>query len=118
MLFATAGEWAARLAAAQSDGRLVEELRRLDGYALLIVDEVGYLPLGDDTTQLFFRLVAHRYERGSLIVTGDRPPARWDEVFGGPAAPAMVDRLAHHAEIVRLEGDSYRMRRATSEWAG
>ncbi|MFI9614430.1 IS21-like element helper ATPase IstB [Streptomyces sp. NPDC052023] len=118
VLFATAGEWAARLAAAQSDGRLVDELRHLDGYALLIVDEVGYLPFDTATSQLFFRLVAHRYERGSLIVTGDRPPARWDEVFGGPAAPAMVDRLAHHAEIVRLEGDSYRLRRATSEWAG
>ncbi|MEV7994074.1 IS21-like element helper ATPase IstB [Streptomyces sp. NPDC086077] len=118
VLFATAGEWAARLAGAQADGRLTDELRRLDAYALLIVDEVGYLPFDADTSQLFFRLVAHRYERGSLVVTGDRPPARWDEVFGGPAAPAMVDRLAHHAEIVRLEGDSYRMRRATSEWAG
>ncbi|QOV47316.1 IS21-like element helper ATPase IstB [Streptomyces chromofuscus] len=117
VLFATAGEWAARLAKAQADGRLGEELRRLDGYPLLIVDEVGYLPFDADTSQLFFRLVAHRYERGSLIVTGDRPPARWDEVFGGAAASAMVDRLAHHAEIVRLEGDSYRMRRPTSEWA-
>ncbi|MGW1542926.1 IS21-like element helper ATPase IstB [Streptomyces sp. NPDC002309] len=118
VLFATAGEWAARLTRAQADGRLTEELRRLDVYGLLIVDEVGYLPFDADTSQLFFRLVAHRYERGSLVVTGDRPPTRWDEVFDGSAASAMVDRLAHHAEIVRLEGDSYRMRRATSEWAG
>ncbi|GEC07784.1 hypothetical protein SSP24_54390 [Streptomyces spinoverrucosus] len=118
VLFATAGEWAARLAKAQADGRLGEELHRLDVYPLLIVDEVGYLPFDADTSQLFFRLVAHRYERGSLIVTGDRPLERWDEVFGGAAAPAMVDRLAHHAEVVRLEGDSYRMRRASSEWAG
>ncbi|MFB9462201.1 IS21-like element helper ATPase IstB [Streptomyces cinereospinus] len=117
VLFATAGEWAARLAKAQADGRLGEELHRLDGYPLLIVDEVGYLPFDAGTAQLFFRLVAHRYERGSLVVTGDRPLERWDEVFGGPAAAAMVDRLAHHAEVVRLEGDSYRMRRTTSGWA-
>ncbi|MFD7405136.1 IS21-like element helper ATPase IstB [Streptomyces sp. NPDC059866] len=118
VLFDTAAGWAARLAGAQSAGRLTEELTALDDCPLLIVDEVGYVPLDAATSRLFFQLVAHRYERGSLIVTSDRPLDRWDEVFGGPAAPAMVDRLAHHAEIVRLEGESYRMRRATSEWAG
>ncbi|WP_155059028.1 IS21-like element helper ATPase IstB [Streptomyces blattellae] len=118
VLFDTAAGWAARLAGAQAAGRLAEELAELDGCPVLIVDEIGYVPFDADTSRLFFQLVAHRYERGSLIVTGDRPLERWDEVFGGPAAPAMVDRLAHHAEIVRLEGDSYRMRRATSEWAG
>ncbi|MFJ5264287.1 IS21-like element helper ATPase IstB [Streptomyces sp. NPDC088387] len=118
VLFATAAEWAVRLATAQAGGRLAEELAGLDERALLIVDEVGYVPFDADTTRLFFQLVAHRYGRGSLIVTGDCPPSRWDEVFSGPAAAAMVDRLAHHAEIVRLEGDSYRMRWATSERAG
>ncbi|WP_210588990.1 IS21-like element helper ATPase IstB [Streptomyces sp. GESEQ-35] len=118
VLFDTAAGWAARLAGAQTAGRLTEELAGLDACPLLIVDEVGYVPFDADTSRLFFQLVAHRYERGSLIVTCDRPLERWDEVFGGPAAPAMVDRLAHHAEIVRLEGDSYRMRRATSDWAG
>ncbi|MEU9186912.1 IS21-like element helper ATPase IstB [Streptomyces sp. NPDC048484] len=116
VLFATAAQWAARLAGARTDGRLTDELAALDAHALLIVDEVGYTPFDTDTAHLFFQLVAHRYERASLIVTSDRPPGRWDEIFGG-AAPAMVDRLAHHAEIVRLEGDSYRMRRATSAWA-
>ncbi|MEW2570826.1 IS21-like element helper ATPase IstB [Streptomyces sp. NPDC047070] len=116
VLFATAAQWAARLAGARSAGRLGEELADLDARPLLIVDEVGYTPLDPDTAHLFFQLVAHRYERSSLIVTTDRPLGRWEEVFGG-AAPAMVDRLAHHAEIVRLEGDSYRMRRVTSAWA-
>ncbi|WP_328494891.1 IS21-like element helper ATPase IstB [Streptomyces sp. NBC_00414] len=116
VLFATAAQWAARLAGARSAGRLTEELADLDARPLLIVDEVGYTPLDQDTAHLFFQLVAHRYERSSLIVTTDRPLGRWEEVFGG-AAPAMVDRLAHHAEIVRLEGDSYRMRRVTSAWA-
>ncbi|MBT2415842.1 IS21-like element helper ATPase IstB [Streptomyces sp. ISL-12] len=116
VLFATAAEWAARLTEARTAGRLTEELTALDAYPLLIVDEVGYTPFDPATTSLFFRLVAHRYERGSLIVTGDRPPARWDEVFGGPSVPAMVDRLVHHAELVRLEGESYRTRRATAAW--
>jgi uncharacterized protein (TIGR00645 family) len=116
VLFATAAEWAARLTDARAAGRLAEELTALDAHALLIIDEVGYTPFDADTAHLFFQLVAHRYERASVIVAGDRPLGRWDEIFGG-AAPAMVDRLAHHAEIVRLEGDSYRMRRVTSAWA-
>ncbi|MEV7284493.1 IS21-like element helper ATPase IstB [Streptomyces sp. NPDC093252] len=112
--FATAAEWAVRLSAARSAGRLDRELAELDGYGLLILDEVGYLPFDAETTGLFFQLVAHRYRRGSIVVTGDRPPDRWDEIFGGPAAAAMADRLAHHAEIVRLDGDSYRTRRLTA----
>lgn len=120
VLFATAAQWAARLAGARAEGRLTEELTALDAHAVLIVDEVGYVPFDADTAHLFFQLVAHRYERASLIVTSDRPLDRWEEIFGGPVAPAMADRLAHHAEIVLLEGDSYRRRRATratSSWA-
>ncbi|MFJ5995746.1 IS21-like element helper ATPase IstB [Streptomyces sp. NPDC092370] len=116
VLFATASEWARRLADARAAGRLDEELTALDDHPLLIVDEVGYTPFDAATAGLFFRLVAHRYERASLIVTSDRPLGRWDEVFG-PSAPALTDRLAHHADLVRLEGDSYRTRRATSAWA-
>ena len=116
VLFATAAEWAARLSDARAAGRLEAELAALDEYPLLIVDEVGYTPFDAATAGLFFRLVAHRYERASLIVTGDRPLGRWDEVFGA-CAPALVDRLAHHADVVRLDGDSYRTRRATSSWA-
>ncbi|MCL8015099.1 IS21-like element helper ATPase IstB [Streptomyces sp. AS02] len=117
VLFASAAQWAARLAGARDAGRLAQELAALDDHAVLIVDEIGYTPFDAETTALFFQLVAHRYERASLIVTGDRPLGRWDEIFGGPTALAMVDRLAHHAEVVRIDGDSYRMRRATSAWA-
>ncbi|MFF0006686.1 IS21-like element helper ATPase IstB [Streptomyces tibetensis] len=116
VLFGTAAEWAARLSDARAAGRLDAELTALDDHPLLIVDEIGYTPFDAATAGLFFRLVAHRYERASLIVTSDRPLGRWDEVFG-PSAPAMTDRLAHHADIVRLDGDSYRTRRATSAWA-
>jgi DNA replication protein DnaC len=117
VVFATAAEWAARLARADAAGRLSDELAGLDDVALLIVDEVGYVPFDTEAARLLFRLVAHRYERGSVIVTSDRPLERWHEVFDGPAVLAMVDRLAHHAETVRLEGDSYRKRRTTSAWA-
>ncbi|MEY9992270.1 uncharacterized protein (TIGR00645 family) [Streptomyces sp. V4I8] len=117
VLFATAEEWAARLAGARDAGRLAEELTALDDHPVLIVDEVGYTPFDAGAAGLFFQLIAHRYERSSLIVTSDRPLGRWDEIFGGPSALAMVDRLAHHAELVRIDGESYRMRRATSAWA-
>ncbi|MFE9647360.1 IS21-like element helper ATPase IstB [Streptomyces sp. NPDC006365] len=116
VLFATAAEWAYRLIAARDGGRLAEELAVLDAYPLLIIDEVGYAPFDAATAHLLFQVVAHRYERASLIVTSDRPLGRWEEIFGG-AAPALVDRLAHHSEIVRIDGDSYRMRRAISSWA-
>ncbi|MEU8992506.1 IS21-like element helper ATPase IstB [Streptomyces sp. NPDC048558] len=115
--FGTAADWAARLAGARDAGRLAEELTALDEHAVLIVDEVGYTPFEAGTAPLFFQLVAHRYERASLIVTSDRPLGRWDEIFGGPSALAMVDRLAHHAELVRIDGDSYRLRRPTAAWA-
>ncbi|MFH8370928.1 IS21-like element helper ATPase IstB [Streptomyces sp. NPDC018031] len=112
VLFATAAEWAARLGDAQAAGRLTEELTGLDGYAVLIVDEVGYIPFDAQAAGLFFRLVSHRYERGSLIVTTDKPFARWPEVFGdNTVTSAMIDRLAHHAEIIEFKGESYRTRR-------
>ncbi|MFV0130026.1 IS21-like element helper ATPase IstB [Streptomyces sp. HMX112] len=110
--FATAAEWGARLRDAKAAGRLGEELTALDAYPLLIVDELGYVPFERDTAQLLFQLVSHRYERASLIVTSDRPFGRWDEVFADAGlASATVDRLAHHADVVTLEGDSYRTRR-------
>jgi uncharacterized protein (TIGR00645 family) len=115
VLFATAAEWAARLTDARAAGRLDAELAALGELPLLIVDEVGYTPFDPDTAGLLFRLVAHRYERASLIVTSDRPLGRWNEVFGA-SAPAMTDRLAHHAEIVRLDGESYRTRHASAAW--
>ncbi|MFI6102804.1 IS21-like element helper ATPase IstB [Streptomyces sp. NPDC051310] len=112
VLFGTAAEWADRLREAKAAGRFAKLLAELDAYPLLIVDEVGYVPFDDDTAQLFFRLVSHRYERASVIVTSDRPFARWDEVFGdGGIASATVDRLVHHAEVLTLEGESYRSRR-------
>ncbi|MFE4494345.1 IS21-like element helper ATPase IstB [Streptomyces niveus] len=111
VLFATVAEWVARLADAKAAGRLTEELARLDRYPLLIVDALGYFPLQTEEAQLIFRLVAHRYERGSLIVTSDKPLSSWDLVLSDAAvASAVIDRLVHHSEIISVEGDNYRMR--------
>ncbi|WP_107054902.1 IS21-like element helper ATPase IstB [Streptomyces aureocirculatus] len=115
VLFATAVEWGARLADAKAAGKLRKELARLDAYPVLVVDEVGYVPFDAEVAHLLFQLVSHRYERGSLIVTSNRPLGRWDEVFGDSAtASATVDRLAHHAEVITLDADSYRTRRLDS----
>ena len=79
--------------------------------ALLVIDEVGYIPFEPEAANLFFQLVSSRYERASLIVTSNKPFGRWGEVFGDDVvAAAMIDRLVHHAEVVSLRGDSYRLK--------
>ena len=111
VLFATASEWVARLAEAHHAGRLQQELVRLGRYPLLVVDEVGYIPFEPEAANLFFQLVSSRYERASLIVTSNKPFGRWGEVFGDDVvAAAMIDRLVHHAEVIALKGDSYRIK--------
>jgi IstB-like ATP binding protein len=111
VLFATASEWVARLAEAHHAGRLQQELIRLGRYPLLVVDEVGYIPFEPEAANLFFQLVSSRYERASLIVTSNKPFGRWGEVFGDDVvAAAMIDRLVHHAEVIALKGDSYRIK--------
>src|SRR5215207_9057351 len=111
VLFATATEWVSRLAEAHHAGRLHDELRRLGRYPLLVIDEVGYVPFEPEAANLFFQLVAARYERASLIVTSNKPFGRWGEVFGDEiVAAAMIDRLVHHAEVIALKGDSYRLK--------
>jgi DNA replication protein DnaC len=109
--FATASQWVSRLAEAHAQGRLQDELTRLGRIPLLIVDEVGYIPFEAEAANLFFQLVSARYERASVIVTSNKPFGRWGEVFGDPVvAAAMIDRLVHHAEVVSLKGDSYRLK--------
>jgi DNA replication protein DnaC len=111
VLFATAAEWVAKLAEAYATGRLHAELLRLGRYPLLVVDEVGYIPFEPEAANLFFQLVSARYERASLIVTSNKPFGRWGETFGDDiVAAAMIDRLVHHADVVALKGDSYRLK--------
>ena len=109
--FATAHQWVNRLGAAKRAGRLDEELERLGRIPLLIVDEVGYIPFDPQAANLMFMLVSRRYERASLIVSSNKTFSAWAEIFGDPVAvAAMVDRLVHHAEVIILKGDSYRLR--------
>src|SRR3954465_11931935 len=125
--FRTATEWVALLADAQRQGRLDAELDKLQriplliadevgpdkphGAPLLMVDEVGYIPFDPQAANLMFMLVSRRYERASLIVTSNKPFSAWGEIFGDDVvAAAMIDRLVHHAEILALKGDSYRLR--------
>ena len=76
-----------------------------------MIDEVGYIPFEAEAANLFFQLVSSRYERASVIVTSNKPFGRWGEVFGDPVvAAAMIDRLVHHAEVISLKGDSYRLK--------
>jgi len=111
VLFKTATEWVAALGDAQRQGRLDDELRRLERYPLLVCDEVGYIPFDPQAASLMFMLVSRRYERASLVVTSNKPFSAWGEIFGDDAAAvAMVDRLIHHAELISLKGDSYRLK--------
>ena len=111
MLFRTATEWVASLADAQRHGRLDEELDKLARVPLLVCDEVGYIPFDPQAANLMFMLVSRRYERASMIVTSNKPFSGWGEIFGDEiVATAMIDRLVHHAAILSLKGDSYRLK--------
>ena len=110
-VFATAAEWVDRLAVAHTAGRLHDELRRLGRYPLIVIDEVGYIPFEAEAANLFFQLISARYERAIVIVTSNKPFGRWGEAFGDDTvAAAMIDRLVHHAEVIALKGDSYRLK--------
>jgi DNA replication protein DnaC len=109
--FATATQWVARLQDAKRDGRLEDELATLGRIPVLVIDEIGYIPFDPQAANLMFALVSSRYERASMIVTSNKPFSRWGEIFGDDiVAAAMIDRLVHHAEILSLKGDSYRLK--------
>src|SRR5439155_15635498 len=109
--FASATEWVARLAEAKRANGLDAELRRLSFIPVLVVDEVGYIPFDPEAANLMFSLVSARYERASMIVTSNKPFSGWGEIFGDEVvAVAMIDRLVHHAAILALKGDSYRLK--------
>jgi DNA replication protein DnaC len=108
---ATLAEIVEALGRAEREGRLIERIRFYARPALLIVDEIGYLPITAGGANLFFQLVNARYEKGAMILTSNRGFAEWGEVFGDPVvATALLDRLLHHAVVVQIEGASYRLR--------
>ena len=111
--FITAADLVFQLEKAQQQGRIDHFMRRsLIAPSILIIDEVGYLPLQRNQANLFFQVVAKRYEQGSIILTSNLSFGEWDDTFAGNTAltAAMLDRLLHHAHIVQIKGDSYRLR--------
>ena len=111
VLFTTAAALVANLAKAHLTGRLEEQLIHYAKPKLLIVDELGYLPLEEDAAHLFFQLVNRRYERGGFLVTSNRPVAEWGRVFGDAVvATAILDRMLHHSHVITIRGESYRLR--------
>ncbi|RWI07375.1 MAG: AAA family ATPase [Mesorhizobium sp.] len=109
--FSTLADIIASLAKAEREGQLRERIRYLCRASLLVVDEIGYLPVVPGGGNLFFQLVNARYEKGAMILTSNRGFAEWGEVFGDPVvATALLDRLLHHAVVIQIEGSSYRLR--------
>ena len=109
--FSTLADIIASLAKAEREGQLKERIRFLARASLLVVDEIGYLPVTPGGGNLFFQLVNARYEKGAMILTSNRGFAEWGEVFGdNVVATALLDRLLHHAIVVQIEGSSYRLR--------
>lgn len=100
-----------RLVRAKHENRLDRALQQLTYPKLLILDEIGYLPLSREEASLFFRLVVRRYERASLIVTSNKSFLDWGEIFNDPIlATAVLDRLLHHATTLNIKGESYRLK--------
>jgi len=111
--FITAADLMLQLAIAKSQGRLKEYFNRaVIGPRLLVVDEIGYMPFGREEANLLFTVVAKRYERGSMVLTSNLPFTQWATAFAGDAtlSAALLDRLLHHAHIVQIPGESYRLK--------
>lgn len=98
---------------AQRQGRWKEAMHRaVSVYKLLIIDEIGYLPLAREQANLFFQVVARRYEKGAMILTSNLTFGSWDQALAGHAVltTAMLDRLLHHSTVVSIQGESYRLK--------
>jgi len=108
---ATLAELVDSMRRAEREGKLGEKVRYLSRYSLLIVDEIGYLPVGSGGGNLFFQLINACYERCAMIMTGNRGFGEWADIFGDTVvATALLDRLLHHAVVIPIEGNSYRLR--------
>lgn len=112
-LFTTAGQMLGELAALDSDSALRRRLRRYASPDVLVIDEVGYLSYSNRHADLLFELVSRRYGSASTVVTTNRPFSEWHEVFPNAACVvSLVDRLVHRAEVIAIEGESYRVKEA------
>jgi DNA replication protein DnaC len=117
--FFSAADLVLMLEAAQRQGRYREVMRRaINAYKLLVIDETGYLPMNREQANLFFQVVAWRYERGSMILTSNLTFGSWDTAFAGDGVLtlAMLDRILHHSIIVNINGESFRLKDKRKAW--
>lgn len=117
--FVTAAELTNMLVEAKSQDRLSRKIEQLARFDVVILDELGYVPFDKQGADLLFGFITRVYERRSLVVTTNLPFAKWSEVFlDATAAAAVIDRIVHHATVLKTEGDSYRLRTATRKRRG
>src|SRR5690606_28273167 len=115
--YGTLADLITSLEEAQAAGRFQQRLKVLPHRAVLVVDEIGYLPISRTGAMLFFQLMTRRYERASTVLTSNKPFEEWGEIFGDEVmAAALIDRLLHHCHIVNIRGNSYRMRQHSELW--
>ncbi len=110
-LYTTAAELINRLTASFSDSSLAQALKYYTSPRLLVIDELGYIPIDKRGAEFIFQVVSHRYERGSIILTSNRAFRDWGKTFNdNTIASAIVDRLVHHSHVVKIRGESYRIK--------
>jgi DNA replication protein DnaC len=116
--YGTLGDLISSLEEAQAAGKLLPRMKTLTHPALLVIDEIGYLPVSRTGAMLFFQLMSRRYERASSVLTSNKSFEEWGEIFGDEVmAAALIDRLLHHCHIVNIRGNSYRMRHHADLWS-
>lgn len=114
--FITCNDLVFQLKRALIENRLEQRIKFFTRYKLLIIDEVGFLPLDIESSNLIFQLIAKRYEKCSTIITTNKPLSRWGETFGDPViANAILDRLLHHSHVINIVGRSYRTKDIVDE---
>ena len=110
-LWTTAADMLNTLTAAKADNSLMETIKHYASPKLLVIDELGFLPMDKDGSDLFFQIISHRYEQGSVVLTTNRAFKDWGKIFNdNTVAAAVLDRLVHHSEVAKIEGASYRVK--------
>ena len=113
--FTTAAALVNELMEARDERRLLRVQKQMAGYKLLIIDELGFVPLSKTGAELLFELISQRYERGSILITSNLPFDEWTETFGSERLTgALLDRLTHHVSILEMNGESYRLANSTA----
>jgi DNA replication protein DnaC len=110
--FTTAMNLINELNSSLSDNSFLRCMKRFIALDLLIIDELGYLPVDKQGSDLLFQIISNRYETGSVIITSNKPFKQWNEIFNGDVslASAVIDRLVHHCDVIKIEGKSYRVK--------